>query len=442
MDIQILESRIAREKAARIQAESLLEQKSYELYQTNKELSQTACNLQEQSQQIETILEHTIAAIFMVDQNGIIIRANEHSRKLFGAEGATTGKPLTPLFEGDHRATVEYLTQKGGESDELFDLHGLKTDGTPFPIEAAVSKIEVADGFKTVWICRDLSSRMKAEKRRRKLEQELSQAQKMEALGTLASGIAHEINTPIQFVRDNIHFLQDSFEDLESLISEYRKAINSLEAPNKAEILEKLKDAEEDADLEFLQEELPSCGEQSLEGMERIGTIVSAIKEFSHPGQSATADIDLNKAIETTATVTHNQWKYVADLNLDLDSNLPHIKGNAGDINQVMLNLIVNAAHAIEEQKQSSSGAINISTRSSASAVHLEITDTGCGIPEKYLERIYDPFFTTKEVGKGTGQGLAITYKIITQRMGGSIEVETEAGIGTCFKITLPLNAQ
>ena len=442
MDIKLLENRLAREKAARLEAEALLERKSYELHNANKALSQTAHDLQEQGQQMETILEHTIAAIFMVDQTGHIIRTNEHARKLFGAGGVRKGNLLTSLFEEDHRATVNYLFSQGGGDDELFDLHGLNSQGLAFPIEAAISKIEVADGFKTVWICRDQSSRVKAEKRRRKLEQELSQAQKMEALGTLASGIAHEINTPIQFVRDNIHFLQDSFEDLEGLISEYREAIKALEAPNKEEVLAKLKDAEEDADLEFLQEELPSCGTQSLEGMDRIGTIVSAIKEFSHPGQSDTAEIDLNKAIETTATVSHNQWKYVAELNLDLDPNITTIKGNAGDINQVMLNLIVNAAHAIEEQKQSTLGQINVSTRMNCEAVHLEISDSGCGIPEEYLDRIYDPFFTTKEVGKGTGQGLAITYKIITQHLGGTIDVVTEPNKGTCFKIAVPIQQQ
>lgn len=442
MDQNLLLHRYNREKRARQAAEELMEKKSYELFLAHNNLHKHADQFAAQSEQLESILENAGVAILIADGGGAVMRFNQHSLELFPQDILSKGLSIIDLFAEEHQPTATHLVTCGSSSGESLDLKGVNHAGSLFPMEVTVSKISLHEEHHTIWICRDLSQREKAEARRRELEKELSQAQKMEALGTLASGIAHEINTPIQFVQDNIRFLQESFEDIVGLLGKYRQAVSVLEATQKEALLSGFNAADKEADLDFLKEELPECHEQSLEGIQRIGKIVSAIKEFSHPGNGEDVDIDVNEAIKTTSIVSHNQWKYVADLTTDLAPDLHPIKGNPGDFNQVVLNLIVNAAHAIEEKKSPELGAIHISTSATSTGLLLEISDTGCGIAEDHLKRIYDPFFTTKEVGKGTGQGLAITYNIISKKLGGTIHVETEEGTGTTFRLSIPTHAR
>lgn len=450
MDPQLLQRRYEREKAARHQAEALLEAKSFELYQANGELKKMADEIAAQSSQLNAILDRSLAAFMLVDADGAIIRVNHMTEVSFGPDAATlVGRPIASLFADDCRGMVEALIQAAvtdiaafaGESerDLSSELTGLAADGRSFPVEAGVSRLEHAGQVHTVWICRDITKRRKAEAKRQALEQELRQAQKLESLGTLASGIAHEINTPVQFISDNIHFLKDMMSDLEQIFAAHAKAMTALEAAGGDEVLAEVKAAEDEADLEFLMEEAPRCIDQSLDGVKRISKIVGAIKEFAHPGTDEKTSIDLNKALKTTATVCRNQWKYVAELDFDLDDGLPEMMGHPGDINQVLLNLIVNAAHAIEEMPGEALGKIRIATRTEGDSVVLTVADTGCGIPKENLEKIYDPFFTTKGVGKGTGQGLAITHNIVVAKHGGAIDIESEPGNGTTFRISLPI---
>ncbi len=277
---------------------------------------------------------------------------------------------------------------------------------------------------------------------RRNLETQLLQAQKLESVGQLAAGIAHEINTPTQFVGDNIQFLQEAFEDLTRLINAYQGFIRKCgqepeERPKIGEILS----IEEEIDLGYLMQEIPKAIEQSMDGIRRVAKIVRAMKEFSHPGSEEKTPIDLNHAIENTITVARNEWKYVADLETHFDSSLPPVPCLPGELNQVILNMIINAAHAISEvvEKKGGKGKIIVSTKKDGQWVEIRISDTGTGIPESIRERIFDPFFTTKEVGKGTGQGLAISRSVIVDKHGGSIDLETEVGKGTTFIIRLPL---
>ncbi len=277
---------------------------------------------------------------------------------------------------------------------------------------------------------------------RLKLEGQLQLAQKMEAVGELAAGIAHEINTPLQYVGDNIRFLKDSFGDMYALYRHYEKLICHCEEKAFApEIVEDMKKANEEADIEFIMEEIPSAIEQSLDGVAKASSIVSAMKEFSHPGQKEKALGDINRILESTATVARNEWKYVADLKMELDEKLPLVKC-LPEINQVFLNMIVNAAHAIAEKLGKSSsgkGLITIKTSHTEQFVEIRISDTGSGIPKEYLNKIYEPFFTTKEVGKGTGQGLAISHNIVVEQHHGTLEAESELNEGTTFIIRLPI---
>lgn len=280
---------------------------------------------------------------------------------------------------------------------------------------------------------------------RKILESQLGQSQKLEAIGQLAAGIAHEINTPTQYVGDNIRFMQESFTDMAELMGKYRRLLEKVKVDGThATLVAELESLAEDADVEFVMEELPSAIEQSLEGVGRVSAIVRAMKEFSHPGVEEKSAVDINKAIESTATVARNEWKYVADLNTDFAPDLPPVPCFAGEFNQVILNIIVNAAHAIGDAVGDGSGGkgtITITTRRDNDWVEIRISDTGNGIPEAARPKIFDPFFTTKDVGRGTGQGLAISHSVIVEKHYGNITFETELGKGTTFIIRLPLDA-
>ena len=258
---------------------------------------------------------------------------------------------------------------------------------------------------------------------------------RLEAIGQLAAGIAHEINTPCQFVGDNLRFLSDGFRDLGGIIDSIRTQTTVDSALGPLEVAALL----ESGDYQFLSEECPKALQQSVDGVERITKIVRAMKELAHPGEDLVAT-DLNRVITTAVVVATSAWRYVADVETDLDPNLPTVMATASELHQVILNLVVNAAHAITaaaEGGATGKGVIRISTRHDSTAVELRVADTGSGIPEEIRARIFDPFFTTKPLGKGTGQGLAIVQKVIEKHQG-SIEVTSEVGTGTTFRILLP----
>ena len=276
---------------------------------------------------------------------------------------------------------------------------------------------------------------------RKSLERELASAQKLESIGQLAAGIAHEINTPTQFIGDNIRFLQQSVGEVLSIVERLLPLMAGDDAAtiSAGEIAALL----EPVDVDYLREEVPKAIAQSLEGVERIAKIVAAMKEFSHPAVDK-APHDLNRAIASTVTVASNEWKYVADLTTDFDADLPLVPVMPGAFNQVILNILVNAAHAIGAvvaEAPGTRGMISVSTRKVADWVEIRIQDSGGGIPEGVRDRIFDPFFTTKEVGKGTGQGLAIAHDVIVKKHHGAINVESAVGVGTTFIVRLPLES-
>jgi PAS domain S-box-containing protein len=303
--------------------------------------------------------------------------------------------------------------------------------------------IDESGEMQLIGVLRDVTEMKRAEKEREEIELRLRQAQKLEAIGQLAAGIAHEINTPTQYVSDNTRFIKDEFANLTKVFEAYAGLLKTVrEGNSSSQLLDRVEAVVSQADLDYLLEEIPKALSQSLEGLGRISTIVRAMKEFSHPGGEEKQSIDLNHAVQNTITVCRNEWKYVADMSLDLDPALPHVPCLPGELNQVILNLIVNAAHAITDVLEAGNkgkGTISVSTRRVDDWVEIRIGDTGTGIPEKYREKIFTLFFTTKGVGKGTGQGLAISRSVIVGKHGGTIDFITELGKGTVFLIRLPL---
>jgi PAS domain S-box-containing protein len=280
---------------------------------------------------------------------------------------------------------------------------------------------------------------------KRMLEEQLRQAQKLEAIGQLAAGIAHEINTPTQYVGDNTNFLKESWTVLAPLLAAARQLRQDAgSGPVPPASLEDFDNCVATADLGYLQEEIPRAIDQSLDGIQRVSKIVRAMKEFSHPGNEEKCELDINKAIETTLTVARNEWKYVAEIKTKFAPDLPLVPCHAGEFNQVVLNLVINAAHAVAKalgDPPHGKGTITVSTEHDGAGVRISLQDTGTGISEDIRSRVFDPFFTTKPVGQGTGQGLAMAHSAIVRRHGGKIWFETETGKGTTFFIWLPLAA-
>ncbi len=289
----------------------------------------------------------------------------------------------------------------------------------------------------------EISERKQVEHERQMMELQLRQSQKIEAIGQLAAGIAHEINTPTQYVGDNTRFLKDAFARITKLLESHDTLLKAAKANAVTPaLLSHADEAFAATDVKYLSEQIPAAINETLEGVERISKIVRAMKEFSHPGGKEKAKADINRAIESTVTVAHNEWRYVADMKLDLDPDLPMVSCFLGEFNQCILNLVVNAAHAIGDvvkQQPGTKGLITVRSRRDHDFAEICLSDTGTGIPLSVRPHIFEPFFTTKEVGKGTGQGLSIVYGNIVKKHGGTVTFETEIGKGTSFVLRLPL---
>ncbi len=386
----------------------------------------------------EVLLNSIPSLLIGLDANGCIQQWNKAATIILGWEEAVIpGKTLDNC--GVKWLTTDISSRIAGYVREpaAYSLDDIRLDknGTVRTLGLKAIQLNTESSTGILIVGADITQRIA-------LEEQLRQAQKLESIGQLAAGIAHEINTPTQYIGDNVRFLQDGFEDLKLLLTQYGRLLAAVKGPELfGETVEEVSAAVDKADLGYLLEEIPKAIEQTLEGVNRVATLVGAMKDFSHPGTKEKVDLDLNRAIDSTITVARNEWKYVADLETDYDPLLPKVSCLPGEFNQVILILIVNAAHAIADvigEGGPDKGKIKVQTRNCPEWDEVRIQDTGSGIPETIQARIFDPFFTTKEIGKGTGQGLAIARSVIVDKHGGSIHFETEQGKGTTFVIRLP----
>lgn len=400
-----------------------------------------------QQKDYERLFESSRDAIIVTDESGFL-DCNHAALKMFGykdKEEFLTLCPadVSPEIQPDGTFSAEAAEKQIREAIEgrgvFFSWEHKRKDGSIFPAEILLSPFEREDKLVVQGVVRDVSDRLLADKDKEKLQSQLLHAQKLESVGQLAAGIAHEINTPAQFIGTNIDFLDEAVQDFIEFITQLKKIMATATAETEQAICHAL----EEADWEFLVTELPQAIAQSKDGVQRVTSIVRAMKEFSHPGSKEKVLYNLNNIIETTVTVARNEWKYVAEVKLDLDEDLPQLPLLVDEMGQVVLNMLVNGAHAIGdklgENPQGDKGTITITTRNGKDHVLLTISDTGTGIPEESRTRIFDPFYTTKAVGKGTGQGLAIAHDVISKHEG-AIRVESTAGKGTTFTIALPFD--
>jgi PAS domain S-box-containing protein len=359
--------------------------------------------------------------LFALDREGTIIDASAATLATLGYErDDLVGTPYATLCSKEEasRALVAFEWPDVVRHQSRY----LHRDGHMLSVFVNARRQEVCGGEPQVVLAAlDVSDRVA-------IETELFQAHKLEAVGQLAAGIAHEINTPIQYIGDNLRFLQDSFPRLSRLLAHP----SDPSAP--------ASEGSDPEERDFLSSEIAKACAESLDGIEHIRRIVVAMKEFAHPDEQEMGAVDLNRVVETTLLLARNEWKHVAVLEKDLDPSLPMLLGRDGEIGQVVLNLLVNAAHAVDDAAPAKSGELGtiwVSTQNCALWAELRIRDSGTGIPAEVQPKIFDAFFTTKPVGKGTGQGLTLVRSLV-QKHHGTIRFETEVGRGTTFIVRLP----
>ncbi|HTS17974.1 MAG TPA: PAS domain S-box protein [Verrucomicrobiae bacterium] len=409
--------------------------------------------LRESQERLDALVGAAQDAMIMFDSHGRISLWNQAATRIFGYEAQeASGQNVYPLIlasrcqtDLEQKFAALCHDDKGMAIGQVLELTGVRKNGREFPVEISLASVQLDGVWHAVGIFRDISRRKLAEVERVALELQLRHGQKMEAIGQLSAGIAHEINTPTQYIGDNVRFVQEAVQAVNPVLAQYRRLI---EAGRNGAITEQMISEAEatmaEADLGYMMAEVPKAIQESLEGINRVSKIVQAMKEFSHPGSKDKTMVDLNAAIESTLTVCRSEWKYVAELETDYDTDLPLVPCLVGEFNQVTLNLIVNAAHAIADvvvDGKNTKGRIRVSTRHVGDWAEVRIGDTGTGIPEAIRSKVFDPFFTTKPVGKGSGQGLAIAHSVIVDKHGGTIHFETEVGKGATFIIRLPLGA-
>jgi PAS domain S-box-containing protein len=429
--------------------ERLVGERTAELEASHRDLSQSTARLRESERRFQTTFEQAAVGMAIVGPDGKLLQVNRRLCEIVGytADELTKLRVQDITHPDDLAPDLEAI--RAMRSGELASYSRIKRyvrkDGDIVWIKLVVATVRDEDGRHLDYFVaayEDITEARRAEEALRKSEIELGHARKLEAVGQLAAGIAHEINTPAQFVGDGVHFLKEAFEGYQRLVSQYQRAVEVLETAGAQQALvSEIRRTEEEIDLPYLEANVPSSFESCRDGISRISTIVRAMKEFAHPDQRDKAAADLNQALQTTLVVARSEYKDVAEVTTDF-GDLPPVLCHVGGLNQVFLNLIVNAAHAVGDVvgQGGSKGTIRITTCREGNLVRVDIADTGSGIPESIRHRIFDPFFTTKAVGKGSGQGLAIARDIVVTKHHGSLTFETEVGKGTTFTIRLQID--
>ena len=389
-------------------------------------------SLARSEQLFRSLAENMSQGLVQVDMAGTVEYCNDHFCDLVRqCREDLIGMPLTPLVHEEDRTL--FGTIFGQDACFLpgsrFDLRLKARQEIRFVLVTPVAQDAGGGQPLGYWLLfLDITER-------RMLESQLLQTQKLEAIGQLAAGIAHEINTPTQYVMNNMWFITEGVENLGQALDACRAAIAGGEG-RKA-----LASREEELQIPFYLDELPSAISETMQGLDRISAIVNSVKQFAHPGHDRQEAVDLNELVEKTVNLSRNEWKYVADMAVDLDPHLPRVVCSSQGIGQVLLNLVVTAAHAVMDVPKGTErpGKITIETRSLGDLVRIRVMDNGSGIPHHARDHVFEPFFTTKPVGKGTGQGLFIAHRVVVKEHGGEIRFETESDQGTTFIISLPV---
>lgn len=399
-------------------------------------------NLRSAYQKMQQIVSTISSILVGVDSAGVITHWNEVAEKILGISAKeAVGSSFSSLaidWEKDVVLTgIDHCLnnfRKVRLDDIVLQSNSQDAKLLGFTITPLMLDNEKGPGFLLVGA--DITER-------RKMENQAIQSQKMEAIGHLAAGVAHEINTPTQYVGSNLRFLREHFQAIQEFIECCRSFAQALVSGQYSPVMAAEMDTRaKNAHLDFVLQEAPVAIEQSIDGLERIARIVAAMRNLSHPGAEEKTSIDINQLLQNTLSISQSVWKNIAEVITELDPSLPLVECVPAEISQVFLNLIINAAHAIrdkEKPKEGIPGSIWISTCQSDADIVVEIRDDGCGIPNDIQNKVFDPFFTTKKFGQGTGQGLSIVYNVVVKKHGGTITFDSVPGQGTKFTVCLPI---
>jgi PAS domain S-box-containing protein len=388
--------------------------------------------------------------------NNAVAEQNGYSRQALIGQPIST---LTQWFGRNNQFTPDLLKALHAGKTFHYEDEVTRRDGSVYWLGVSIKPMYDSAGRLThsVAVGADITAKREEIRKKQQLQDqlvdgmreharivgELQLAQKLESVGRLAAGIAHEINTPIQYVADSLHFLQSAYDDVNQLLDSWKCSIDIQPGSDAyPDLRVEFAELTKKYDVHYLRAEIPRAFERIFGGIERVANIVKAMKEFAHPDAEEQRSADLNQAIATTLLIASNEYRYLAKIETQF-GELPQVVCNIGELNQVFLNFIVNAAHAIQDAgKDVNTGEIKISTAVDGDAAVIRISDNGCGIPDEHLSKIYDPFFTTKEVGRGTGQGLTITHSILVDKHGGEIGIRSAVGVGTEFTLRLPIGGR
>ena len=401
------------------------------------------------AQHSKEIFDNITVGVMRTVPSGQIIEANVALSEMLGFDSPEKMKRIdvrSIYADPSYRDRGRVREQMAGKHEFRGDARLVRQDGSTLTAEFHTRLVHQADEDATYFITCfvDVTESRAAVMERERLETDLRLTHKLEAVGRLAAGVAHEINTPVQYLGDNVHFLKEAYNDLGNYATQAVDAALEAVPPDAiAGVRVNIEQIAEENDLAFLREAVPGSFARSVEGVQTVARIVSAMKDYAYPNESNQVGADINRLIKSTLTVTRGNYCHVAKIDANL-ADLPATLCFPGELNQVFVNLIVNASHAIEEANetlQRSIGTIRVSTEVVDDNIVVRIGDDGVGMPDVIKARIFDPFFTTKAVGKGTGQGLAIARAIIMEKHSGDIALESEPGKGTTFILTLPIRA-
>lgn len=389
-------------------------------------------------QDLLTITDNATIGIVEIQLDGTIVHANPAFLQLVCAEHAheLVGQPLSAWIRADDHALVQPVQT---EAAAQHPMQLQRSDGKL--VEVLLSRTTIRSyQHRHVLFFNDVTPMREAEALRKRMETELRLSHKLEAVGKLAAGIAHEINTPVQYVSDSIHFIRTASLTLDDAMRRFEAML----AEGQEQLRDEVADISDDCEVEFYRCELPAAFDRALDGLKRVSEIVQSMKQLAFADRQDLEPCDLNKILSNASIMARHEYAHIAELVLELGEN-PELMGRQGELTQVFVNFIVNAGHAIADSGKftaDSKGRIIVRTAIESRRVRIFVEDNGCGIPDVIRGKIFDPYFTTKEVGRGSGQGLAISRGIIVNYHGGSLTIESTEGEGTTFEITLPTGAR
>ncbi len=421
-----------------------------ELSRIRNELEQSNRQLRSSEASYRLIAENTSDVIWSMNPHTgwfNYISPSVYKMRGYTAEEALL-MPVDEALTADSRILVHQVIADKlaeiafGDHSNLFrqvELEQPCKDGSTIWVEVSATFVLDADGLlaEIVGVSRDITARRQAEVSLRELQTQLLHNEKLASIGQLAAGIAHEINNPMGFINSNLSTLGKYVDKFERYLATVEQLL--LQAGND-DLLLQAATLRKELKLDYVRRDIRALLQESGEGTERVLKIVQDLKTFSRSDSTVLEQADINQCLDSTITIIWNQIKYVADLVRNY-SELPRVLCNAQQLNQVFLNLLVNASHAIQAKGEQYQGTVTVSTRADHEYVYIAVSDTGCGMTEELQRKIFDPFFTTKEVGKGTGLGLSISYEII-KKHGGELTVASVPGEGSTFTVRLPIKDQ